>query len=115
MSRDCNEECGREEFVKDNNFRKSAITTFGALLSTHKVSKMDCPSEKRMIRMALTGFDNIQSLTFDSSSRTLKFIPQGETKPINSKRETLGLGASRKMPTKPRKSALYGYSWRSTA
>ena len=115
MRNACDGQCGSEETGTDNYTQNPIVTTPGAQISTYKVPKMDCPSEERMIRMALTGFDNIQSLTFDSSSRTLKFIPQGETKPINSKRETLGLGASRKMPTKPRNSALYGYSWRSTA
>jgi len=58
------------------------------------VPRMDCPSEERMIRMVLTGFDNIQSLSFDLSNRKLEIIYQGETEPITSKLETLGLGAS---------------------
>jgi Co/Zn/Cd efflux system component len=44
--------------------------------------------------MALTGFDNIQSLSFDLSNRKLEIIHQGEVGPITSKLETLGLGAS---------------------
>jgi Co/Zn/Cd efflux system component len=47
-----------------------------------------------MIRRALTGFDNIQSLSFDLSNRKLEIIHQGETGPITNKLETLGLGAS---------------------
>jgi Co/Zn/Cd efflux system component len=35
------------------------------------ISKMDCPSEERMIRMKLEGLSNIQSLEFDIPARTL--------------------------------------------
>ena len=55
---------------------------------------MDCPSEERMIRMALTGFDNIQALSFDLSNQKLEIIHLGEIGAITSKLETLGLGAS---------------------
>jgi hypothetical protein len=55
---------------------------------------MDCPSEERMIRMALTGFDSILSLSFDLSNRKLEIIHRGETGAISSKLETMGLGAS---------------------
>jgi len=35
------------------------------------ISKMDCPSEERMIRMKLEGMDNIRSLEFDIPGRML--------------------------------------------
>ena len=47
-----------------------------------------------MIRMALTGFDNIQALSFDLSNQKLEIIHLGEIGAITSKLETLGLGAS---------------------
>ena len=37
-----------------------------------KISKMDCPSEERMIRMKLEGMNNIKSLQFDIPGRTLE-------------------------------------------
>ena len=42
------------------------------LKTTFKISKMDCPSEERMIRMKLEGLANIQSLQFDIPSRKLE-------------------------------------------
>jgi Co/Zn/Cd efflux system component len=36
------------------------------------ISKMDCPSEERMIRMKLDGFSEIQSLNFDIPERKLE-------------------------------------------
>ena len=41
------------------------------LKTTFKISKMDCPSEERMIRMKLEGFTNIKSLQFDIPNRKL--------------------------------------------
>jgi hypothetical protein len=40
--------------------------------TTFRISKMDCPSEERMIRMKLEGLTNIHSLQFDIPGRTLE-------------------------------------------
>src|SRR5512142_44859 len=42
------------------------------LKTTFSISKMDCPSEERMIRMKLEGLPHIQSLQFDLPSRKLE-------------------------------------------
>lgn len=42
------------------------------LKTTFSISKMDCPSEERMIRMKLEGMANIQSLQFDLPHRRLE-------------------------------------------
>ena len=42
------------------------------LRTTFKISKMDCPSEERMIRMKLEGLTNIKSLHFDIPNRKLE-------------------------------------------
>jgi cation transport ATPase len=94
MSKPCNGKCGSEDSVVDDKFQRRATAETGSQLSTYKIPKMDCPSEERMIRMALTGVENIQSLSFDLSGRTLEIIHHGETGPITSKLENLGLGAS---------------------
>jgi len=94
MSKPCNGQCGSEDSVVDDKFHRRATAETGSQLSTYKIPKMDCPSEERMIRMALTGVENIQSLSFDLSGRTLEIIHHGETGPITSKLENLGLGAS---------------------
>jgi Co/Zn/Cd efflux system component len=47
------------------------------LKTTFAMSKMDCPSEERMIRMKLEGIANIQSLEFDISGRKLEVYHTG--------------------------------------
>ena len=94
MSKPCDGQCGSEDSVVNNELQRPVTAETDSQLSTYSVPKMDCPSEERMIRVALTGFDNIQSLSFDLSNRKLEIIHQGETGPITSKLETLGLGAS---------------------
>ena len=93
MSNTCDGKCGSEESVVNNSFKRPAMAS-SAQSSIYKVPKMDCPSEERMIRMALTGFDSILSLSFDLSNRKLEIIHRGETGAISSKQETMGLGAS---------------------
>ena len=66
----------------------------GEWVSVYAVPKMDCPSEERMIRLALNGFDEIRTLSFDLSNRRLEAVHDGEAEPITAKLATLGLGAS---------------------
>ncbi|WP_442908971.1 cation transporter [Halopseudomonas sp.] len=65
-----------------------------ASVSVFAVPKMDCPSEERMIRLALNSFHNIRALSFDLSNRRLTVVHDGEVEPITAKLRTLGLGAS---------------------
>ncbi len=48
------------------------------LKTTFNVSKMDCPSEERMIRMKLEGIEGIQSLLFDIPGRKLEVYHTGD-------------------------------------
>ncbi len=57
------------------------------------VPKMDCPSEERMIRMALDGVAGIADLRFDLQGRTLDVSHEGDPSPILAKLEPLGYGA----------------------
>ena len=57
------------------------------------IPKMDCPSEERLIRMALDGLDGVDELRFDLQQRTLSVIHRGEPGPLLAKIEPLGLGA----------------------
>jgi cation transport ATPase len=63
-------------------------------LSVYLVPGMDCPSEERIIRMALNGFDTVVALSFDLSARRLEVLHDGEAAPITDRLATLGLGAS---------------------
>ena len=55
--------------------------------------RMDCPSEERLVRMALDGVEAIVELRFDLGARTLHVIHRGEPGPVLAKLEPLGLGA----------------------
>ena len=57
------------------------------------VPKMDCPSEERMIRMALDGLPGIVDLRFDLGQRKLTVFHSGDPGPLVAKLEPLGLGA----------------------
>jgi copper chaperone CopZ len=71
--------------------RGTASATFSA--STFSISKMDCPSEENMIRMALSNIDGIDSLEFDLAKRQLDVRHSGGLQPIIDKLAPLGLGA----------------------
>lgn len=55
--------------------------------------RMDCPSEERLVRMALDGVEGIVDLRFDLGARTLHVIHRGEPGRVLAKLEPLGLGA----------------------
>jgi Co/Zn/Cd efflux system component len=50
--------------------------------STFIISKMDCPSEERLVRMKLDNFSNIRDLHFDLEKRTLIIFHDGQTNEI---------------------------------
>ena len=57
------------------------------------VPRMDCPSEERMIRMALDGVEGLGPLEFDLAARRVAVVHEGEPGPIAARLEPLGLGA----------------------
>lgn len=64
--------------------------------SVFRISKMDCPSEERIIRMALDGKVEVKSLDFDLSQRSLTAVHADTAKRVLSILETLNLGAELK-------------------
>ncbi len=68
-------------------------TGAGEWVSKYSIPKMDCPSEERMIRMALGGLGNIRGLSFDLGGRTLEVLHDNGAEPITDKLTPLGLGA----------------------
>lgn len=58
------------------------------------VPKMDCPSEERMIRMALDGVDGVGRITCDLGQRQVRVIHAGDTSMVAAKLGGLGLGAT---------------------
>ena len=59
-----------------------------------KIPKMDCPSEEQLIRMKLSGFNNINTLDFDIAGRPLTVIHTGSYDKIFQHLESLKLDAS---------------------
>lgn len=61
--------------------------------SLFAIPKMDCPSEERLIRMALSDADGVAALDFDLGKRELRIGHTGAVDPITQRLEKLGLGA----------------------
>ncbi|WP_339800465.1 cation diffusion facilitator family transporter [uncultured Marinobacter sp.] len=93
MSKSCSDQCSCDEPDTEATTESDVPTSSAEWLSVYKVPKMDCPSEERMIRLALGGFDSVQALSFDLSARTLEVFHNGDAGAITSKLETLRLGA----------------------
>lgn len=93
MSTSCNNCCSNSKPAAGETARSDINEASGDWLSTYRIPKMDCPSEERMIRMALGGFSAVQGLSFDLPGRTLDVLHNGAASPITDKLSTLGLGA----------------------
>ena len=94
MSKTCGAPCdGDATPIADTDMRRSSEAS-GKWVSVYAVPKMDCPSEERMIRLALNGFDEIRALSFDLPNRRLQVVHDEGADPITAKLTTLGLGAS---------------------
>lgn len=61
--------------------------------SEYRVPKMDCPSEERVIRMALGAEEGVHRLDFDLAERTLVVWHDGPPEPVTARLEPLGFGA----------------------
>lgn len=62
--------------------------------TTYKISKMDCPSEERLIRMKLDGLEYVESLEFDIPNRRLVVYHTKGAGDILRMLESLDLGVS---------------------
>lgn len=58
------------------------------------IPKMDCPSEEKIIRMALDGIDTIKSLEFNLSERQLIAAHEGDSNKLLKALVPLGFGAT---------------------
>jgi Co/Zn/Cd efflux system component len=63
--------------------------------STFEITKMDCPSEERLIRMKLDSFTNIKTLDFDLENRKLTVYHNGLTSEIEKSIDDLKLNSKR--------------------
>lgn len=94
MSKTCNGPCDCDALPEKDTDTPVSFKIPGAWVSSYRVPKMDCPSEERMIRLALDGLDGVCALSFDLPNRRLEVVHDGAVEPITAKLERLGLGAS---------------------
>ena len=93
MKESCTEQCADQ--VKADAAPSPITDTQpnGGFVSQFSVPKMDCPSEERMIRMALDDLGPGIALEFDTPHRKLKVFYDNNLEAIQSRIESLGLGA----------------------
>ena len=65
----------------------------GASATLFSIPGMDCPSEERLIRMALDEVPGVTTLAFDLARRELRILHEGPVEPIAARLGELGLGA----------------------
>lgn len=61
--------------------------------STYTVPRMDCPSEERLIRLALDPLGGVDSLHFDLEARRLTVVHSCDAEEVTARLVPLGLGA----------------------
>ncbi|WP_113864090.1 cation transporter [Marinobacter pelagius] len=86
-------ECGCKS-VDPGSQTPAAPQSSGEWVSLYRIPKMDCPSEERMIRMALDGCAQIGGLSFDLENRQLQVLHDGDAQPVTDRLRPLGLGAT---------------------
>lgn len=72
----------------------AAATEAHLRASRYTVPKMDCPSEERLIRLALDGLPGLGALHFDLAARELRVEHQGDAAAITARLQPLKLGAA---------------------
>ena len=77
MSKSCGGACGGDAMSAADTDIQASSEAPGRWVSVYAVPKMDCPSEERMIRLALNGFEEIRALSFDLSNQGLQFRGDG--------------------------------------
>ena len=88
----CDKACGCANGAASSN-QVSTPRNGAAWVSEFSVPKMDCPSEERMIRLALEGREGIESLSFDLSQRRVHVYHSGAIDLHANKLDSLGLGS----------------------
>tara|TARA_B110000503_G_C6824007_1_gene280085 strand:+ start:181 stop:525 length:345 start_codon:yes stop_codon:yes gene_type:complete len=72
MSEKCSGQCQSSSTNEDVKIDTQLDNYSGAFVSTFKVPQMDCPSEERLIRLALDSIEPSVGLQFDIPSRLVK-------------------------------------------
>lgn len=89
-----NDSCGCDSTAeRDAETSPTENPNAGAWVSVFAVPKMDCPSEERMVRLALDGVEAVRGMTFDLPNRRVRIVHDGAVQPITDRLVPLGLGA----------------------
>lgn len=72
---------------------RGAADRQASMSSLFRVPGMDCPSEERIVRLALDGTSGLVSIAFDLDKREVRVLHRGSVDAIAARLETLGLGA----------------------
>ncbi|WP_323844340.1 cation transporter [Microbulbifer magnicolonia] len=96
MSNQCGGECrgGKAEPDVSVPDLMSVASRKDGSISEFEVPKMDCPSEERMIRMALENIQPKVALDFDIPTRRVRVFHQGNIDAIRERMVSLGLGTT---------------------
>ena len=95
MSEKCAGQCQTSLASKKPNKNQIKLDDFdGKYVSTFQVPQMDCPSEERLIRLALEGISTTIGLQFDIPNRLVKVFHDDNLDEITNKLHSLNLGAS---------------------
>ena len=76
MTDECQKSCGCASERKAESMTGATPTGTGRM-SLFSVPKMDCPSEERMIRLALENTSGLAALEFDLGKRELRVFHDG--------------------------------------
>lgn len=90
----CGEQCAEAPGDALPSESISIEPTDSSYVSEFIVSKMDCPSEERMIRLSMDSIKPRVALEFDIPNRSVKVFHQDNLNEIKTRLESLGLGAS---------------------
>lgn len=94
MTKTCDQSCTCDTTSVPGPASAPVTPGRGQWVSRYRVPKMDCPSEERMIRLALEDTGSVLGLRFDLPQRQLDVIHRGESALVTERLVSLGLGAS---------------------
>ncbi len=80
--------------LNQQNISKKSKEVHSVFLSVFLIPKMDCPSEERIIRLALDAVQQSVALEFDIPGRKLRVFHNGNVNEIQKALDSLNLGAA---------------------
>lgn len=92
MNAPCTSSCGCTTTSATETQDDPAAETAGLSVSTYHIPQMDCPSEERLIRLALQQ-DSVKGMRFDLPGRRLDVFHEGPVQAVTERLQPLGLGA----------------------